>query len=572
MLKDLLIALSMANLWFIDVWKLFLVSHSTAYPYYHWKLNPAPLLIATILDVLLLAAILFLSITVVRRSRKTSLLTAARLIFAIVFVLLMLNLVLIAARNPPLGPLVRTLTQQPGLLFEWRGTTTIYFWLAVIGLGLGCLGITVMIHSLIYRRRQLIKVSATICLILSPFAFMTLAQAALQWLNFRSGEQFREPSKAEVLPQTSSRRVLWLVFDEFDFKLSFLERPATLELPEFDRLRKESIFASNSYPPAGDTEISLPAMITGRLISRVNRIAPNELELTFADNNQSLLWSKAPNVFSKARAMNANSGLAGWYHPYCRVIEGSLNRCSWETTSLLLLPNSELVDLIAHSTKISLPRSMARVAGSLLLPETFRVWSPRDPTDYRRYYTYEFDVIHQEAVAMASDPNLQLIFVHYPIPHPPGIYERTSKRFSLNSISGYLDNLALADHVLGELRRNMVEAGVWENTTVLISSDHSLRADRIWRSHPFWEPQFTKEDPLALNSASDERVPFIVKLAGNSEGITYDPALNTVLSQDLILAILSGEVSNAADVKEWLDRHRSIGESPYKEGEKQFTN
>ena len=518
------------------------------------------------LDVLLLSAILFASITLARRSGKPILLKTARLVFVLIFVLLALNLLLVAVRNPPLAPYVRPLINSPSLIFKWRGMASIYLWVATIGLLIGWLSITVMIHSLIYRREKLIKAAVSIVLIISPFAFITFAQATIQWIRFRSGKHFVEASATPLLQQgRPSKRIVWVIFDEFDFRLAFVERPASLELPEFDRLRKESIVATNSYPPGGDTELSLPALFVGRLISRINRTAPNELELTFGDENQSDSWSTLPSVFSRARAMGLNSGLAGWYHPYCRILGTSLTKCSWETATLLLLPNSEIPDVISRRTSISLAESMRRVAKSVLLPETRRVLFPREQDEYRRYYVEELNSIHRQALSMAVDPTLNLVLIHYPIPHPPGIYDRHAKEFSFDSTAAYLDNLALADRVLGQLRQRMMETGIWETTTVLVSSDHRLRADRAWRNHPFWKPSFTKEDPLVINSKADERVPFILKLTGETQGMNYEPEFNTVLSHDLVLALLSGDLSKKEEVAAWLDSHRSLGESPYKE-------
>ncbi|MGI8734308.1 MAG: sulfatase-like hydrolase/transferase [Pyrinomonadaceae bacterium] len=563
MLRDSLVALSLSNLLFVDIWKLFLIPHSTFYPYYQWKLNPAPLLLATILDVLLLSVILLVAITFARRAQREFILPIARSIFVVVFVLVAVNLLVITAANPPLGPLLKTLIRRPRLLFDWQGISNIYSWLAVLGLLSGMGGITLMIHSLIYRRQQLIRLSVTILLITAPFVLVTFTQAATQWIRYRAGEQFGKKA-APALPQqgNSQRRILWLIFDELDLRLSFVDRPPTLNLPEFDRLREESIFASNAYPPGGDTELSLPALIDGSFVSRINRSAPNEL-LVFGDNDQSTSWSSRPNVFSRARGMGLNSGLAGWYHPYCRVIGSSLTQCSWEATSLLFLPNTELADLICFSEHVSVVRGMVRVAGSVLLPAMIRLFLPKDPSLWRKYVFKEFNGIHQRSLAMAADTNLQLILVHYPIPHPPGVYDRYKNDFSFNSSSGYLDNLVLADRVLKELRQKMTEAGVWESTTVLISSDHRLRADRVWRDHQLWKPSLTKEDPVVLNSTPDERVPFILRLAGESKSVIYEPAFNTVLSSELILAVLSGEITKKEDAVEWLDLHRSIAESPY---------
>jgi hypothetical protein len=104
----------------------------------------------------------------------------------------------------------------------------------------------------------------------------------------------------------------------------------------------------------------------------------------------------------------------------------------------------------------------------------------------------------------------------------------------------------------------MERAGLWEDTVVLVSSDHWWRID-IWPKNQSW----TEEERSVMSEATDYRVPFILKLKGRKGSVVYQPYFNTVLSQDLLLALLRGELAAPPDVTAWLDRHRSIGKSPY---------
>ena len=569
-LRDFVITLSLSNLWFFNVWRFFLINHPISYPYYHWKANPAPILLATILDVLLLSVILWVAITLARGSRKPFMLRIARLTFLIMFFITMADLLLVAMVTTQFRPVIDALIERPQLLFASSRSQIVFLWLWVLGLAAAFALITILLHRLVFRRRQLIKLTTALLLIFSPFVLVTFSQAASQWMTFRSGERFLDNNApASTQESQSGRRVLWIIFDEMDFRLSFLDRPPSVQLPAFDRLRNEAVFAQNAYPPGGDTVLSLPSLITGRLISWSHRTAPNELMLTFADNNQTVPWSTQPNVFSRARTMGFNTALAGWYHPYCRIIGNSLTRCSWEAPSIIFLPDKAAANLVSHSREVAVTTSMFRIGAVALVPESVRIlMASKEGTVWRKYHLENYLNIHREAMALVGDPDLQLILVHYGIPHPPGIYDRSRHDFSSDSSSGYLGNLELANRVLEELRQEMEKTGLWDLTTVLISSDHRLRADRVWKQHLIWQPSFTKVDPSVFNSIRDERVPFILKLAGERTGVNYELPFNTVLSHDLVLAILSGAVSKEADVAKWLDQHRSIGESPYVEGEK----
>jgi hypothetical protein len=126
------------------------------------------------------------------------------------------------------------------------------------------------------------------------------------------------------------------------------------------------------------------------------------------------------------------------------------------------------------------------------------------------------------------------------VPHPPFSYDRSTGRFDLHNspLSGYWDNLALADVALGELRRAMQAAGLWDKSSILLSADHWYRSS------------------ATLDGKTDRRVPFMLKLARASDRISYDGPFNTVLTHDLVLALLHSERFSPQTVCDWLNRNR----------------
>lgn len=85
----------------------------------------------------------------------------------------------------------------------------------------------------------------------------------------------------------------------------------------------------------------------------------------------------------------------------------------------------------------------------------------------------------------------------------------------------------------------MQSAGVWDNTTVLLSSDHPWRRSSIF------------------DDKKDNRVPFIVKIAGHSESVRYEGAFNNVVSHDLLLNVLDGKISDPTSLANWLQEPAS---------------
>ena len=180
----------------------------------------------------------------------------------------------------------------------------------------------------------------------------------------------------------------------------------------------------------------------------------------------------------------------------------------------------------------------------------------------RRDRIARFRRMLEDAKRIANDRSIGFAYVHWPVPHPPGIYDRRADALEATKESSYLDNLRLVDRTLGELRRAMEATGTWDDTTILVTSDHWWRA-RLWREEGALTPE---DEPYADVVPVDHHVPFVLKLAGQKSGVAYDHTFNTVLTRDHFGAILRGEVRTPESVAQWLDAHRSLGESPYVTG------
>ncbi|MGH9656830.1 MAG: hypothetical protein ACRD6B_25640, partial [Bryobacteraceae bacterium] len=89
----------------------------------------------------------------------------------------------------------------------------------------------------------------------------------------------------------------------------------------------------------------------------------------------------------------------------------------------------------------------------------------------------------------------------------------------------YIDNLELADHILGRIRRLLEQTGDWNRSTILVSSDH----------------------------------PFL-KLPGQKTGVEYHREFNSVLSANLLLAALQGKIRTPAQAVQWLNVHAAASE------------
>jgi hypothetical protein len=373
-----------------------------------------------------------------------------------------------------------------------------------------------LVVFILWRHRLVARLAALILGVLSPLTLVIFAKVAFLSLDLELGRRVQPVLPPPVQTRAGQPRVVWIIFDETDYRVLFEQRPAGLLLPEFDRLRAESVCATNAYPPGDNTGVSMPALISGRLVSAVRPRGSSELELTLEGSHDVVRWSKIPSVFTAAEELGVKSALVGWYHPYSRVLTKGLSFCRW-------YPWPQF----GPSEPPTFSQAMLCQLGQT--PEALYT-AP--------LYVGLIRASEAEALSVVTNPTYGLALLHFPPPHKPGVYLPAQHRFadrSLPVVEGYFNNLALADRILGELRKAMLNCSEWDKTWVVLSADHS------WRDSPEYDGR------------RDLRVPFLVKAPGAGQPIVYLRAINTVLTHDLILAILRGEVTNRQQTATWLD-------------------
>ena len=149
--------------------------------------------------------------------------------------------------------------------------------------------------------------------------------------------------------------------------------------------------------------------------------------------------------------------------------------------------------------------------------------------------------------ALIEDDQVRFVFLHLPVPHPPGIYDR--QRHMLRPGGTYLDNLVLADDSLGTLLQEIAATPSADQTTVVLSSDHSWRIP-IWRHNRFW----SGEEERASGGRFDDRPVLMIHFPGQKSGNEMNAALSEMLEHDMIAEMLRGRINNPADLSNFLSQ------------------
>lgn len=326
------------------------------------------------------------------------------------------------------------------------------------------------------------------------------------------------PALAAILPiKPGAPRVVWIILDELDYSLAFPNRPADLALPNLDAFRAASFYATHAIQAAPNTMAAVPSLTLGAIPYRI-RPDGNTILVRMREHEKPAPWPEQANVLADARAAGYNVGVAGWYFEYCQLFAQAVSRCAW---------NSMYTDVTARSTFWDSVRSQLRTLTPLESRLRQRARIPR---------------LEGFAEQFASDPNLGLVMLHLSVPHGPRVYSRERDDYAIfgSPPDWYYDNLKLADRVLGDIRRSMEQAGLWDSTTVIVTSDHSLRQHMMPHKH------------------ATVLVPYMVKLAHQNSGQDVTLPFNAVLTRSLIDSILHGEVTQQ-NFAAWLRQHAPAG-------------
>lgn len=345
---------------------------------------------------------------------------------------------------------------------------------------------------------------------------------------------------AELYPvsQKNDKRVLWIIFDEMDIRVAFEHPPEGFHFNNLEAFRKEAFFATNAYAPGPRTAISLPALITGNPLKEVNEYKKQyDLLLLSSEDNVSKFWSEEDNIFRKARLLGVNTALIGFFHPYLRLMKQDLNYC---------LPT-------CYPSKVNFREALADCT------ETF-LWKcfPLQIGGREKFYQKEkrafIHLVKTQIEAMRDvirNADYGLTFLHVFFPHNPGLYNSKDDTYTDKKDGSYFDNMVLVDRFFGKMRKTMEEDGLWDKTTVIVMSDHWLR-DCYAKKTSFVPEDYHKK----YLGDHDKRVPFVVKLAGQKNEMTYVSEFNSLLVHNAILDILRGKVKDENDLVYWLDNHR----------------
>jgi hypothetical protein len=380
--------------------------------------------------------------------------------------------------------------------------------------------------------------------------FLLLSATRYGWQASRLDKQ---PSSlhAQVSAQRSPHRVIWIVFDELSYDQLYDHRYPGLQMPAFDALAAQSTVFTQVVPVDIQTEVVLPALMTGEPVDDI-RTSPSAKFLMHNSHTQQWQpFDEHQTVFQDALDAGYSTGVAGWYNPYCRVVKDVLDRCTW-TDRMPISNGMNTSDTVLHNMvgPLNVLWTLITTACPCRVPPAvaFHRW-PGSGFNQAEIHAQEFKEVFAAATDLVDDPGTEFILLHLPVPHPLGIYDRSTG--AVKPAGSYIDNLSLADKCLADIRHSLEERRQWDSSAVVIMGDHS------WRTKQFWYlrrigANWTQEDNKASDGgAYDPRPAYIVKLPGQTTGARIDTTYHAVNTRRLFDVLLNRKIQTPADLAAW---------------------
>ena len=338
-------------------------------------------------------------------------------------------------------------------------------------------------------------------------------------------------------PDASSERVVWVLLDELSYAQVFEIPHSNLYLPALHALAAESFSFSNLSAPGYYTAKVVPSLILGRQISELESTLDGQAIIRTEKDSHWRVLDLQQTLFAEAQRDGWTTGVAGWSNPYCRLLSSVLDSCFWypdQFTPAYMYSHMS-------SQKSTIENALAPLSSSFrrLMHE-----KSKDPSSVD-FHVRDAQGVLAPAEKLVADKDIRFAFVHMPVPHPPGVYDRATEHIGVGG--SYLDNLALADRDLQALLDSVRSAELDRHTIVIVCSDHSWRIP-LWRGAAWW----TKEDEEAAKSGFDPRPVLLVHFPGQQKGPTITQPMNSLVMHDAIAEILRGRISDAAQFSDWL--------------------
>lgn len=374
-----------------------------------------------------------------------------------------------------------------------------------------------ILAALAHAKAKLVRdafAASALSFLIVPAAF--LLDPAMAALTAASPEEATAEARA-----TTPVPVVMVVFDELPLSALLDERHDIDEgrFPSFAALQRSSTFYAGAVATASQTRVAVPELLTG---------APGR-------------WDAVPSYRYYPR--NLFSLLAPTH--VLRVLEGPTALCPRRRCDGSLVAGStprRVAAVVADATAVYL-HVAAPAAWERRLPpldgKWGGFWDGSAPAAGSFEPWREPDRIFRTAIStLAPSSKPVFTYVHVLLPHLPHLFLPTGDRYAsgwdgmpsvwpadgreaLIAEQRHLLQVGFADRLLGDLVARLVQRGIWDETLLVVTSDHGVS----------FQPGRGARTPDEVTIGDIAPIPLFVKFPGQRQGQRDD---STITSRDML--------------------------------------
>lgn len=345
-----------------------------------------------------------------------------------------------------------------------------------------------------------------LCLIISPIipVFLVTSFTYKSWLSSKGSLPYSRKLDAENRDRSNT---FIFVFDEWSYDRSYHGKKLLPIFKNLSRFKESSTSFHQAYNHGASTLENLPNIIFQN--SYHYDVKNNRLFFEDEGTGKKMLVEEMENIFTRPHREKYFTVCVGFYHPYAAFLEKDIDFTSSISAHKIFGENFFGV------TSYHILKSLLLYSFHFFPQSTKWV----EEVCLNQYQVRRTSAIHKQTLAILEKVDVPTFALfHYSIPHDAFVFDRngTKNVFQIYewTIDNYMDNLAYLDKIIGETILTLQQLGKFEDSLIIMTSDHS------WRFDP---------DLLENRVESDEirHVPLFIKFPNQKKGCEINDNLNT---------------------------------------------
>lgn len=392
-------------------------------------------------------------------------------------------------------------------------------------------GVALVVGLLWWRwRDRLGRGARAICLIMFPLVPILFLQI-LSWKPWDVRAEGTGPVPAAA-NGTGRPLVVFVIFDEWSWFRFAPDGVPSAEFPNARRLASQSVLVTEARSAGPATRYAIPRF----LFERHGEIVPGNGAAQWQDTTGTSPTVDVPSIFDHLHRLGYRSSVLGFYINYRGLLGGDAPDHVW-SLSYVYKRTTRLEEV-----GLMLMRNLQHWTD----PLSQSLWAPLSAAVYSDSWVNLFRSMRESALAsLTTEPDNTFLLLHLPLPHAPFVFNADGSfrgRYRGTRLSedtaGYHRHLLYTDKVLGEILQTLDSTGRYDQSLVVVTSDHS------WRREP--------DSTLTQRPDAGLRVPLLVKWPGQKTAIVSDSVFCALGLWPVVEAAITGPAPPPMSDSLWL--------------------